>query len=239
MPKYTLAFFVPLAAIAVGSLFIQRPEAVIAQEAQAQGAKPADHGSYFIGYNFGSSLGSDGFTEADIKQADFIAGMIDGLKQVEPRLSDEELQAAQKQIVEALQNRAQKQAEENSAKAKAFLEENKSADGVQTLAEGLQFKVLETGSGPSPKLTDTVSVHYEGKLLNGQVFDSSYQRGEPAEFPANAVIKGWSLALQRMKVGDKWRLFIPPGLAYGPAGSAPAIGPNELLIFDVELLGIK
>jgi len=121
----------------------------------------------------------------------------------------------------------------------AFLADNAKKDGVKSAASGLQYKVLKSGTGDSPKATDTVKVHYQGTLIDGTVFDSSIQRGQPAAFPVNAVIPGWTEALQRMKVGDKWQLFIPARLAYGDRSPAPTIPPNSVLIFEVELLGIE
>jgi FKBP-type peptidyl-prolyl cis-trans isomerase FklB len=120
-----------------------------------------------------------------------------------------------------------------------FLQENKEKDGVVTTLSGLQYIVLQEGKGSRPKVTDTVKVHYRGTFIDGEEFDSSYSRGTPAVFPVSKVIAGWTEALQRMKVGSKYRLFIPPNLAYGKRGAPPAIGPNETLIFDVELLGIE
>ena len=121
----------------------------------------------------------------------------------------------------------------------AFLAANAKKDGVVTTASGLQYKVLKSGAGESPKAADRVKVHYHGTLIDGTVFDSSVQRGEPAVFPVNAVIPGWVEALQLMKVGDKWQLFIPAGLAYGDRSPGPGIPPNSVLIFEVELLGIE
>ena len=120
----------------------------------------------------------------------------------------------------------------------AFLAANSKQAGVITTASGLQYKVIKSGTGASPKASDTVKVNYEGKLIDGTIFDSSIQRGEPASFPVNAVIAGWTEALQLMKVGDKWQLFIPANLAYGPQSPSPAIPPNSTLIFEVELLDI-
>lgn len=119
-----------------------------------------------------------------------------------------------------------------------YLEENKKREGVVALASGLQYKILTTGNGPQPKASQTVKCHYEGRLINGEVFDSSVRRGEPAEFPVSGVIPGWVEALQLMPVGSKWQLYIPSELAYGTHGAGQAIGPNETLIFDVELLAI-
>jgi FKBP-type peptidyl-prolyl cis-trans isomerase FklB len=121
----------------------------------------------------------------------------------------------------------------------AFLAENAKKDGVKTTASGLQYKVIKSGTGESPKLSDTVKVHYQGTLIDGTIFDSSIQRGEPISFPVGRVIPGWVEALQMMKVGDKWQLVIPANLAYGENSPTPAIPPNSVLIFDVELLGIE
>ena len=120
-----------------------------------------------------------------------------------------------------------------------FLEENKDKDGVTTLESGLQYKVLEEGAGKQPSATDSVTVHYRGSLIDGREFDSSYSRGQPATFPVNGVIAGWVEALQLMKEGDKWQLFIPSDLAYGQRGSGPDIGPDEVLVFDIELLKVN
>jgi FKBP-type peptidyl-prolyl cis-trans isomerase len=129
-------------------------------------------------------------------------------------------------------------AEKNLKAGEAFLAENAKKEGVKTTASGLQYKVIKSGTGPSPKPTDVVKVQYHGTLIDGTVFDSSVRRNQPATFTVNGVIPGWTEALQLMKVGDKWKLFIPAKLAYGEQGSGP-IGPNIVLIFDVELLGIE
>ena len=128
----------------------------------------------------------------------------------------------------------------NAAKeaGEKFLAENKTKEGVVVLPSGLQYKILKAGDGPKPNASDTVKCHYEGRLINGQVFDSSIRRGEPAEFPVGGVIAGWVEALQLMPVGSKWQLYIPSELAYGAHGAGQSIGPNETLIFDVELLAI-
>jgi FKBP-type peptidyl-prolyl cis-trans isomerase FklB len=127
----------------------------------------------------------------------------------------------------------------NSEAGEKFLAENAKKDGVKTTASGLQYKVIKSGTGESPKLTDTVKVHYHGTLIDGTVFDSSVERGEPISFPVQGVIPGWVEALQLMKVGDKWQLFIPAKLAYGAQSPSPKIGANSTLIFEVELLGIE
>ena len=124
-------------------------------------------------------------------------------------------------------------------RAEKFLMENKAKEGVKTLPSGLQYKVIKDGDGKTPKLTDTVSTHYRGTLLDGSEFDSSYKRNQPAEFPVSGVIKGWTEALQLMKAGSKWTLYVPPKLAYGERGAGGLIGPNETLIFEIELLKVK
>ena len=128
---------------------------------------------------------------------------------------------------------------QNKQTGETFLTTNKTKPGVVTLPSGLQYKILVAGNGPKPTETDVVTVHYAGTLINGTEFDSSYKRGQPASFPVNAVIPGWVEALQLMKVGSTWELYIPASLAYGTAGAPPSIGPNETLIFKVNLISIK
>jgi FKBP-type peptidyl-prolyl cis-trans isomerase len=164
---------------------------------------------------------------------------MDSVSGADSRLSDEEMADAFAKINEMLSKRAESATKDNLSKANAYLEENKKKEGVVALPSGLQYKVIKQGTGAQPKLSSEVKVHYEGKLVNGKIFDSSIKRGEPVSFPVSGVIKGWTEALQRMKVGDKWMLFIPPGLAYGERGAGGDIGPNELLIFEVELLDVK
>ena len=132
----------------------------------------------------------------------------------------------------------QAKGKEAKAKGEKFLAENKKKEGVVALPSGLQYKILTAGNGPKPKASDTVKCHYEGRLINGTVFDSSIRRNEPAEFPVSGVIAGWVEALQLMPVGSKWQLYIPSELAYGTHGAGQSIGPNQTLIFDVELLAI-
>ncbi|WP_028300707.1 FKBP-type peptidyl-prolyl cis-trans isomerase [Oceanospirillum beijerinckii] len=149
------------------------------------------------------------------------------------------MQAFQQQKIQAQQEAQAKAAEENLKKGEDFLTENGKKSDIKTTESGLQYQVLTAGNGAKPAATDQVKVHYEGKLISGQVFDSSYQRGEPVTFTLNQVIPGWQEGLQLMSVGSKWKLFIPAGLAYGPGGAGGAIGPNEVLIFEVELLDIN
>ena len=128
--------------------------------------------------------------------------------------------------------------DKNLKEGETFLAENAKKDGVKSTASGLQYKVLKSGSGATPKSSDEVKVHYHGKLIDGTVFDSSVDRGEPVTFPVTGVIPGWVEALQLMKVGDKWQIYLPSKLAYGAQGAGGKIGPNAVLVFDVELLGI-
>ena len=147
--------------------------------------------------------------------------------------------AFQKDMMAKQEAKAKAAAEKNSKDGEAFLAENKKKDGVKSTASGLQYKVIKAGDGVMPKGTDTVSVNYKGTLIDGTEFDSSYKRGEAATFPVSGVIKGWTEALQLMKVGSKWQLFIPSNIAYGERGAGGEIGPNATLIFEVELLSIK
>jgi FKBP-type peptidyl-prolyl cis-trans isomerase FklB len=133
----------------------------------------------------------------------------------------------------------QKLSEKNKADGEKFLAENAKKEGVKVLPSGLQYKVITPGTGKSPKATDTVTTHYKGMLIDGTEFDSSYKRGEPATFPVSGVIPGWTEALQLMKEGAKWQLFLPSNLAYGERGAGRDIGPNATLIFEVELISVK
>jgi FKBP-type peptidyl-prolyl cis-trans isomerase FklB len=139
----------------------------------------------------------------------------------------------------AVQQELKEKAEKNLVESEKFLAENKAKEGVKTTASGLQYKVLKEGEGPSPKVGDTVTVNYRGTLIDGTQFDSSYDRGEPATFPLTGVIPGWTEALQLMKKGSKWMLYIPPNLAYGERGAGNRIPPNSTLIFEVELISFQ
>jgi FKBP-type peptidyl-prolyl cis-trans isomerase FklB len=200
--------------------------------------------SYAIGMSIGRSLKQQ---EADVDPKFIAAGINEMLKETpQPLLNDEQLRETmmgmQKKFMEKQQAAMAARsgnADENLAKSKAFLEENAKKEGVKTTDSGLQYKVIEAGKGTSPKATDVVSVHYKGTLPDGKEFDSSYKRGQPAEFPVNGVIPGWTEALQLMKPGAKYQLFIPPDLAYGAQGAGQDIGPNQALVFEVELLEVK
>ena len=158
-------------------------------------------------------------------------------------MSQEEIRATISELQKRVTAERQKELKEKGAKnleeSKKFLAENQKKEGIKTLPSGLQYKVLTEGTGKTPKETDNVTVNYKGTLIDGTEFDSSYKKGQPATFQVNGVIKGWTEALQLMKEGSKWQLFIPPELAYGERGAGPTILPNSTLIFEVELLTVK
>ena len=203
-----------------------------AASAQDAGGTKYDPISYFLGISMGQQMAQNGLEAGDFKEADLIAGVRDGIAKKDAALTDEQLQATQQKLQALLEKRMR-------ADGEAYLAKVAKQDGVKELAGGLMYKVVESGDGDSPAGTDTVKVHYTGKRVDGKVFDSSVQRGEPAEFRVNQVIKGWQMALQKMKVGDKWMLYIPSDLAYGAMGSPPSIPPFEPLTFEVELLEVK
>ncbi|MDH7598519.1 MAG: FKBP-type peptidyl-prolyl cis-trans isomerase [Sedimentisphaerales bacterium] len=194
--------------------------------------------SYAIGCQIGTNLKAQQ-TEYDI--AMLVKGLTDVLKGQTPVLSELEIRQLitqwQQQVQAAQLKQRQELAEKNLAEGKAFLAANAKKEGVKVLPSGLQYKVIKEGSGKSPTMADRVKVHYRGRFINGTQFDSSYDRGQPAEFPVGAVIKGWTEALQLMKPGSHYEIYIPPDLAYGPDGNR-AIPPNAVLIFDVELLEV-
>jgi len=195
---------------------------------------------YAIGLNIGASVKRDG-VELDPEM--FARGFRDGFTGAKPLISPDQARAALSQLKASMQAQRQvvtaKAAEANKAQGEAFLKANAAKPGVVSLPSGLQYQVLKAGTGPTPKLTDTVSCNYRGTLIDGAEFDSSYARGTPTSFPVGGVIKGWTEALQKMPVGAKWRLFVPSDLAYGEKGAGEAIGPNATLIFEVELLAIE
>jgi FKBP-type peptidyl-prolyl cis-trans isomerase FklB len=219
--------------------------AVVAQEPQAPPIKNTM--SYFLGISVGQQMGQSGFKVSDLDLESLVAGFRDGIEDKEPALTQAQLNECRNEIQALLQSRQQEQMKAmteqgaaNKAKGAAFLAENAKTEGVKELPGGIQYKELVAGTGPSPKPTDTVRVHYTGTLIDGTKFDSSVDRGEPATFPVNRVIKGWQTAIPQMKVGGKWMIYIPSDLAYGDQGSpSGGIGPNEVLIFEVELLGIE
>jgi FKBP-type peptidyl-prolyl cis-trans isomerase FklB len=231
MKHHRLAAAVALAGLVLAGCNAEKAETTLELKTPAQKA------SYGIGLNMGQSLAQEGMNDLDPKAV--ALGIEDAMGKKEPRLKDEEL-------VEAfafLQKRAEEErtalTAETAKASKKFLEENAKREGVITTASGLQYKVVKPAEGATHKETDVVSVHYEGRLVDGTVFDSSIQRGSPIDLPVNGVIKGWVEALQLMHVGEKVELFIPSELAYGEQSPSPAIPPNSVLVFDLELLSIK
>lgn len=189
--------------------------------------------SYAIGLSLASNLLQSGIQSVEMNS--MFEAIADVLQGKQPQLSPED---ANKVITEFFEEQQGTQGAENEKEGTAFLAENAKNDNVNILESGLQYTVLTEGTGEKPKESDQVKCHYHGTLVNGNVFDSSVERGEPAVFPVNGVISGWVEALQMMNTGSKWRLFVPPHLAYGDRGAGGAIGPKATLIFDVELLEI-
>jgi len=192
--------------------------------------------SYGIGRQMGDQLKNKPFSTFDTEAA--LAGFVDGMNGHELQVSGEDINAAFKVIQEQIQKEKDADADKLGAEGKQFLEENAKREEVTVTDSGLQYEVLTAGDGETPTKQSTVKTHYHGTLINGTVFDSSYDRGQPAEFPVGGVIAGWTEALQMMQVGSKWRLYVPYDLAYGERGAGGQIGPYATLIFDVELLDI-
>ena len=220
--------------------------ATVSSSALAAGKKAPDlktekdKVSYILGHQVGSNFKRNSL---ELNVDNFIVGLEEAIAGKKSSLSAEESQkimtAFQTAIQTKMEAKNKEQGEKNAKEGKAFLAENGKKPGIITLPSGLQYKVITEGKGESPKATDTVKTHYKGTLLSGTEFDSSYKRNEPAEFPVGGVIKGWTEALQLMKPGAKWQLFVPSELAYGANGAGPDIGPNSTLIFEVELVSIK
>jgi FKBP-type peptidyl-prolyl cis-trans isomerase FklB len=201
---------------------------------------PKDKLSYAIGLNVGRSLQKDSVV---VDPTILEQGLRDALSGGKTLMTDEDARAA----IVAIQTELRKKQEEtmkqagevNKKQGDAFLAANKTKEGVVTLPSGLQYKILKEGTGPKPTATDSVVCNYKGTLIDGTEFDSSYKRGQPATFPVDKVIQGWTEALQLMPVGSKWQLFIPPEMAYGARGPSPTIGVNSTLVFEIELLSIQ
>lgn len=197
---------------------------------------PMDKVSYFIGRNIGKQMAGQGF------KPDYDAlknGLQDSVEKKDSKYPEADLRAAMEKFSAAMQQVEAQRAAASAKLSEAYLAENGKKQGVTTTASGLQYEVLKAAEGPKPAATDTVKVHYKGTLTNGEEFDSSYARNEPAEFPLNGVIPGWTEGVQLMNKGSKFKFVIPGKLAYGEQGSPPKIGPNETLVFEVELLEIK
>lgn len=189
--------------------------------------------SYAIGQQIGRNLKAQNI-EIDAKT---LAASLTDAMAGKSELKEDEIQKAMMKLQEMAMKKQSEEADKNKSKSVEFLEKNKTAEGVKVTASGLQYIVVSEGTGPMPTKTDTVKCHYKGTLTTGEQFDSSYDRGQPAEFPVGGVIPGWTEALQMMKVGSKYKLFIPAELAYGASGR-PGIPPNSALVFEVELLDI-
>lgn len=191
--------------------------------------------SYGVGLQMGQQIQS-AFTGVSLAAA--IAGIKDGFNNQQPRVEPDAINEAFQAIQATMQAEEQANADKYAKEGEEFLAENAKRDEVTVTASGLQYEVLEAGSGEKPSASSTVKTHYRGTLINGEEFDSSYSRGEPTQFPVNGVIAGWTEALQLMPVGSKWKLFIPYQLAYGEKGAGGAIGPFQALIFELELIDI-
>jgi FKBP-type peptidyl-prolyl cis-trans isomerase FklB len=224
-----------------------KPESAAKKEATEADLKTEDAKiSYSLGFSMGQNFKKD---EIGVDLALFQQGLEDGYVGGKQLLGEEAMKETMIAFQRKMRNKRQaeyrkrmeerkKLGEENKEKGKAFLEANKSKEGIVTTESGLQYKILKKGTGASPKPTDTVKCNYKGTTIDGEEFDSSYKRGEAATFALNRVIKGWTEGLQLMKEGGKWEFFVPPELAYGERGAGQNIGPNEVLIFEVELLEI-
>ncbi len=201
---------------------------------------PLAQSSYGIGVQMGRNLIQSGLDAELVDAAALLAGIQDALGDKEPRVSQAEFQAAMTQVQQMAQTKIQRKmdsmGEKNRREGPEFLKKYQAMAGVKLLPGGPFYKVLKAGTGPSPKRTDQVRTHYRGQFVDGVEFDSSYSRGEPAVFPVAGVIKGWTEALLRMKVGDRWQIVVPSELAYGKQGSPPVIGPDAVLVFEIELL---
>lgn len=213
--------------------------ACLALPLSAQDRPPAgvtEQYSYAMGVRLGQLLKGQGVTQLDSKA--FAAAIDDVLQGRTLRLDQNEMQAAIRAQQRQLADQRAQRARDNLERGQRFLAENAGKSDVAVLPSGVQYRVLQQGAGEQSRADDTVRVHYQGSLLNGEVFDSSLTRGQPAEFPLNAVIPGFREALSRMRVGDRWQVFIPSAMAYGEKGAGADIGPNETLIFDIELLDL-
>jgi FKBP-type peptidyl-prolyl cis-trans isomerase FklB len=197
--------------------------------------------SYSIGLFVGADLVKNGFTPLNVDL--FMSALKAAINGEQGALTMQQaqtvFQTCQMQKNKEAEEKSKVQAETNAAAGKKFLDDNKKKKGIMTTESGLQYEIIKQGTGPKPLITDTVLTHYHGTLIDGTVFDSSVDRGQPIDFPLSGVIKGWQEGLQLMNVGSKYRLYVPSDLAYGPQQMGPKIGPNTTLIFEVELLGIK
>jgi FKBP-type peptidyl-prolyl cis-trans isomerase FklB len=192
--------------------------------------------SYIIGMDIGNNLKKQSI---DIEPAALTRGIKDALAGGKPLLTEQEIQETMGVFQKDMLAKQQAMANKNKKEREAFLDSNKKKEGIKTLPSGLQYKVIKEGTGKKPKLADAVTAHYRGTLIDGTEFDSSYKRGQPANFQVSGVIPGWTEALQLMGEGAKWQLFIPSNLAYGERGAGAVIGPNATLVFEIELISVQ
>ncbi len=249
-----------LGLLGIAGLFLALPLTNAQEQKDKPAAKPGEFKtnkekfSYGVGRNIGSNIKQQ---EMEVDIAALAEGIKDELAGTESRVSDTEMQAVLKIVEKELRAKAKARREEmakkrieadpelkavadkNATTGAAFLKENEAKEGVKVTASGLQYQVIKAGQGAKPKDSDVVKTHYHGTFPDGKVFDSSVERKEPVSFPVNGVIEGWTEALQLMPVGSKWRLVVPSKLAYGVSGSGGDIGPNQVLVFEVELISIE
>jgi FKBP-type peptidyl-prolyl cis-trans isomerase FklB len=222
-------------ALLAAALLLAAPAVSIAEDAPDLSSQKARF-SYAVGFQIGHSLKAD---DLELDPAVLNRAINDVLSGAEPAISQKDMEAALQAFEVARAQDRMKQAMESKKKGEAFLAEHGKEKGVVTTDSGLQYKVVEAGSGKSPSATDQVTVNYRGTLLDGTEFDSSYARGEPATFPVGNVIQGWQEVLPLMKEGAKWEVAIPSELAYGERGTGHGIGPNETLLFTIELIKVN
>ena len=219
-------------------LFLQASPLIAADSVPPQTQKAME--GYSIGYQVGLSMKSD---DVEVDFESLVQGLHDAIDGKEPRLSMDEMKKLivdlRKKTRETAMRKLQELSVKNAEESETFLEANGKKDGIKTTESGLQYKVLKAGNGAAPKLEDRVQVNYRGTFIDGTEFDSSYAKGEPQSVQADGVIKGWTEALQMMKAGAKWQIFVPPHLAYGRGGLGQKIPPNKVLVFEIELLSVE
>ena len=239
MKSLSFALTLALVSIATSPSFAQPTSASPANAGASALATPEAQSSYALGLNIGAGMRKDGVV---LDPDAFLKGVKDAIANAKPALSDEQMAAILGQLQDSIAARRSEKAAAaaagNKAQGEAFLSANGAKPGVRTLPSGLQYQVLTAGAGVTPKASDTVVCNYRGTLIDGTEFDSSSKHGGPASLSVDGVIPGWNEALQLMPVGSKWRLFVPADLAYGEQGAGDDIGPNAVLIFDIELLSI-
>lgn len=200
---------------------------------------PVAKASYAIGRQFGNQISQNGLQGELLDVPALLQGVQDALTGQELRVPPEAIDEAMQELQRQLQQKMLAAGEKNKAEGPKFLKKYQGMEGVKKTASGLCYRVLKAGNGPKPKETDFVKTHYRGRLVDGTVFDSSYEGNEPAIFQVQEVIPGWTEALKMMKVGEKWEIAVPSELAYGESGRPPKIGPHSVLVFEIELLGIE